>query len=640
MNEFSIYFLKVNIALLLFYLVYRLFFNKDTHWKARRIYLLSAIVISFGFPFIPINNWLSSQEPVQIFIAEYVQLQAFETTTPSSSGLDVQHIIWTIYSVICSILLLRMLFQLFSIFAWKSKGRKQVLNSSEIIVLKEEITPFSFFRFIFMNPDLHDENEQKEILCHEKAHLRQHHSIDMIISELLAITCWINPAAWLLRSEIRQNLEFLADHEVIKEGYDSKEYQYHLLRLSADSLTVKFVNNFNISPLKNRITMMNKEKTSKAGLLKYSLVLPLTIALILGSNAQNLMASAKEALNTIQSEAFSFSKKAEDNEKAFTTVETIPEFKGGIDALMNYIGNNLKYPADAIDKGIEGKVLIRFIVTKEGKVSNAEVLRGIDPSCDAEALRVVEAMPDWIPGKQKGENVNVYYTLPISYKLGHKKEDKSTVKFQPPQIKNDKAATKQSYTQVEEMPKFPGGEQALMSYLRENIKYPLEEASKKIEGNVIVRFIVDKEGKVKDATVLRKVNDGLDAEALRVVNGMPDWIPGKQDGKNVNVYFTLPIMFKLAANKKTQEKSLDQVVVVGYVPDSEKATNIIRDRIPIQESKPLIVIDDIIQKDNFDLNSIKADDIESISVLKDASATAIYGTKGANGVILIKKKKK
>jgi len=222
----------------------------------------------------------------------------------------------------------------------------------------------------------------------------------------------------------------------LQTGLDSKSYQYHLVQLSYRTPEINLINKFNVSPLKKRITMMNQQKSSKAGILKYSLIVPLALALVLSSNVQTLVASAKKALTStrntqvvvnstennvaLASTESQVSKPAlqkTDNKDIYEKVEKMPEFPGGENEMMNYLTKNIKYPADAQAKGIEGRIVVRFIVSQEGKVEKAEILRGIYPSCDQEALRVVNAMPQWTPGKQNGKIVSVYYTLPIAFKL-------------------------------------------------------------------------------------------------------------------------------------------------------------------------------------------------------------------------------
>jgi TonB family protein len=587
MNDALMYFLKVNIAIVLFYLFFRLAFYNDTFWKTRRFYLLFSMLISFVYPFISFAGWLEKQEPMQKIVINYRELEGITVTARSASMLIVENILLAVYALVSVVLLGKMLVQLISILRWKWKGEKQLLQGTEIISVKETITPFSFFNIIFMNPTLHNEHERNEILTHELTHARQLHSLDVLIAEMLTIICWINPAAWLLRREVRQNLEFLADNSVLESGFDSKNYQYHLLQLSYQTPEVKLGNKFNVSPLKKRITMMNQQKTAKAGLLKYSLIVPLALALVLSSNAETIVSSAKDALSSTESTlssaikvlssakvAVAVAKKEiqipdvataqeaksveqqTDNNKIYTVVEKMPQFPGGEKNLLEYINNNVKYPADAFQSGIQGKLIVRFTVNESGKVGTAEVIRSLSPSIDAEGLRVIKSLPDFIPGEQNGKKVVVWYTMPITFRIdGESKENKV-------------------YNVIEKMPQFPGGEQELLNYIVRNLKYPVEAQKTGTQGKVIIRFIVSATGKVENPTKVKSTlittkkldevvvigygsktdekNHAIEAnmvllenEAIRVASTLPDFVPGEQNGKKVAVYYTLPITFKL-----------------------------------------------------------------------------------------------
>ncbi|HEY5592926.1 MAG TPA: M56 family metallopeptidase, partial [Paludibacter sp.] len=299
MNDLLMYFLKVNIAIALFYLFYRLFFAGDTFWKTRRYYLLFSVLISFSYPLLSIENWLEKQESVKAIVVNYAMLPEI-TVNPmqQTNWFSLENVLLAIYVSGVFVLLTRMLVQLISILRIGIHGKKQIVQGVSIIAIEKEITPFSFFSSVFMNPALHNEHETQEILAHELTHVRQLHSFDVLMSELLSIVFWFNPGTWLLKREIRQNLEFLADDKVIESGFDSKVYQYHLLQLSYQTPEVKLGNKFNVSPLKKRITMMNQQKTRKAGLLKYSLIVPLALALVISSNAQTVVNKAKKVLTT------------------------------------------------------------------------------------------------------------------------------------------------------------------------------------------------------------------------------------------------------------------------------------------------------------------------------------------------------
>lgn len=211
----------------------------------------------------------------------------------------------------------------------------------------------------------------------------------------------------------------------------------------------------------------------------------------------------------------------------FIDVEEPPTFPGGDSALVAYLKHNLHYPPAEKEKGIQGKVVVGFVIEKDGVVSNVEVKRGIGEECDAEAVRVVKEMPNWEPGKQSGIVVRMGMVLPISFKI-----------VEPP-------IDTTIYTTVEKMPTFPGGEFKMYEFLAMNIRYPQRAREDGYSGTVYVRFVVEPDGTITNIEVAKGVGGGCSEEAVRVVKMMPKWIPGEAFGKKVRVTYTLPVNFRL-----------------------------------------------------------------------------------------------
>ncbi|WP_321515634.1 TonB family protein [Marinifilum fragile] len=231
-----------------------------------------------------------------------------------------------------------------------------------------------------------------------------------------------------------------------------------------------------------------------------------------------------------------------DPDEVFVIVEKMPQFPGGRTALKKFIKESTVYPKIAKENGIKGRVFVTFIITKEGKIGKTRVVRGVDPSLDKEAIRVIKSMPDWTPGMQNGVAVNVSYTFPVNFGAGKEKTEILKIK------KKDGETFingKKAFTAVDDMPNFPGGHLEIQKFLARNTVYPKEAQEKGEQGSVFVSFLIDKEGKVSDTKIVRGVAPSLDKEAIRVVNLMPQWEPGKKDGKPVNVLYTVPINFKL-----------------------------------------------------------------------------------------------
>lgn len=344
--------------------------------------------------------------------------------------------------------------------------------------------------------------------------------------------------------------------------------------------------------------MMNKRRTKEIGRTKYLMFLPLAALLMIVSNieivARTTEKFAKEVMGQVAEEAaiqpetgimpelttkeveemtFPQDKKGKEmtetpiksvpDSVVFQVVEEMPDFPGGVQALMDYLSKNVRYPAEAHAIGAQGRVIVSFVVKKDGSISDTKVERSVNPYLDKEAERVIAAMPKWKPGKQRGQAVNVKFTVPVSFKLSGPElpkaeeikqsdlEEVVVVGYGPQEDSTPGAVgakeenAEQAFTVVETMPKFPGGQAGLMHYLAKSIKYPTIAQKNKEQGRVIVQMIVGTDGSLSNVKVLRSVSPSLDAEAIRVVGNMPKWEPGMQKGQAVPVKYTLPITFRL-----------------------------------------------------------------------------------------------
>ena len=220
---------------------------------------------------------------------------------------------------------------------------------------------------------------------------------------------------------------------------------------------------------------------------------------------------------------------------------------------MKYLADNCIYPPEAAKDSVEGRVVVQFIIDSLGCVGDVNVVRSVHELLDAEAVRVVKTLPRFAPGRQDGKAVNVRYALPVTFKL--LSEDVATRDDQDVQAELAKADAAKAAKKVgqlleypEKMPEFPGGEMELMNYLRRNIRYPERAAKKRVEGRVVVQFIVDEKGKVGEIKVSHPVDKDLDNEAVRVCKTLPDFSPALLHGEPIKVWFTLPITFKLPRN--------------------------------------------------------------------------------------------
>ena len=550
-----VYFLKINVAIALFYAFYRLFFYKDTFFAWRRTALLCFFAVSAAVPLLDIQTWITQQEPMAAMADLYASVVLPELTLTQAETTDWKQLladgIGIAYWLVTALLALRFLVQLAGIIRLARCCPTRKIDNTTVHLLPRPEGPFSFFHWIFVCPEAHSDEELNEILTHERAHARQWHSIDVLTGELACIICWFNPFAWLMKREIRANLEYMADEKVLETGHDSRTYQYHLLGLSHHKAAATIYNSFNVLPLKKRIIMMNKRRTRAIGRTKYLMFLPLAALLMIVSNIESVARSVQRVnktltTNDLPKQDMSFAV-PQDTTEIFAVVEQMPQFPdGGMAGLMKYLANNLRYPESARKAGTQGRVTVQFVVAKDGSIGNVSILRGVDPALDKEAIRVISAMPKWKPGLQKGKTVNVQFTVPVMFHLGTEPTNNTAGTVAKATLLPDAPTAGEVFEVVEQMPQFPdGGMAGLMQYLADNLRYPESARKAGTQGRVTVQFVVGKDGSIGNVSILRGVDPALDKEAIRVVSEMPKWKPGLQKGKPVNVKFAIPVVFRL-----------------------------------------------------------------------------------------------
>lgn len=423
-----LYLLQVNVGLILFYALYKLVCTRDTFFRSRRFILIVSLVLPFILPFIDVREWLESRDRM-IMLTHFDYSAVLPEIVVGSEAVETGNRVfvlseWIGYLYLAGVvvLLVRLVVQAFSLSRLIIRMPEKEINGVRVKCLNDPSGPFSFFGWIFMNPAAVKEDEISEILTHEMAHVKQHHSVDVLLAEMVSICCWINPFAWLLKREVRLNLEFLADRKVMEAGFATKSYQYHLLGLAYNH-KYGLSNNFNFSHLKQRIIMMNKKKSNAAGHIKYALfVLPAFALLVAGNiscsqDASQTEDAKDEVVAPVSPEAKEAPADSTAKEEVFMVAEQMPEYPGGMKEMLKFLQENVKYPENAMKNNVQGRVIVQFVVEKDGTPTEFKVLRSVDPDLDAEALRVMKAMPKWKPGMQKGQVVRVKFTVPVSFKL-------------------------------------------------------------------------------------------------------------------------------------------------------------------------------------------------------------------------------
>ena len=431
MIEFLIYDLKVAVLLAVFYMFYRLMLAHETFHRVNRIVLLLTAVLSFVLPLcvITIHETVTMQRAANVAVGSFqVDMMNEEPATPLWQ--IVLPILFIIGMVATLVHTLSSLFRIIKIIR-HSEQYPQTDGTTICVTGNASLAPFSWMHYIVMNRSDY-ETSDAAILAHERGHICLHHSWDLLLVDTLTALQWFNPAMWMLRSDLRAIHEYEADAAVLSQGINARQYQYLLITKAAGIGGYSLANGISHSTLKNRINMMLHTKSDRSHLLKLLTLLPI-VGIALAVNAEkvvDLRYDEPQKQNTKKSVKGVAEKKAETFETntavgtfepvqgdVFDVVEEMPQYPGGPQALFRFLGENVHYPEEAEKAGIQGRVIATFIVEKDGSISQPTVVKSVDPLLDAEAIRVISAMPNWKPGKQNGKVVRVKYTVPLSFNL-------------------------------------------------------------------------------------------------------------------------------------------------------------------------------------------------------------------------------
>ena len=541
MIDFLIYDLKVALLIAVFYMFYRLLLARETFHHVNRIVLLTTAVTSYVLPIcvITFHETVVMQQTPTVTI-DGLQASAYEPA-PTPLWQIVLPILFIIGAAAATGHTLCSLIRIIRLIS-HSEQHPQADGTTICVTGNADLAPFSWMHYIVMNRSDYETNDAA-ILAHERGHIRLHHSCDVLLVDLLTALQWFNPAMWMLRSDLRAIHEYEADAAVLSQGINARQYQYLLITKAGGIGGYSLANGITHSALKNRITMMTNKTSKSSHLLKLLALLPI-VGVTLALNAETV---------------------------------------------TDYVYNN-----DEPQKQVP---------VKKGKQNAAIKNNG------KTILQVVEA-PDQKTEAEAPKSEQKQYEATVTYEI---KED----------------SPQDVFDVVEKMPEFPGGVQELLGFLSKTIKYPAEAEKAGKQGRVIATFVVRKDGSISDARVVKSVDPLLDAEALRVINAMPAWIPGTQNGKPVNVKYTVPISFRL--DGKTKEAP----TAVGTFTPTEKPTAV---GTFTPTENPLVIVND----KTIDFEKMKDIDpktIDKMTVLKDKAATDLYGDKAKHGVIVITTKK-
>lgn len=510
MGALTLYALKSAVVLAVLYLPYTLLLKRETFFALNRGVLLGIVVLSLVVPCLDIPVWhsdlsdrLASQsESLRAVTLPAVVVTAVEAQADAQlhqtdhSDLYLMYALVGLYMAGLVVCLAWKAFNLLRLVRFMSSGClwTDKRDGMTIHCHAERVTPFSWMRNIVINEA---DDDRSPVLLHETAHVRLRHSWDTLLLSLAEVVQWFNPCIWMMDDALREVHEYEADDAVLRRGIPAESYQLLLIRKTVGEQRFAMANAFNHSLLKNRITMMNRKKSSKWASAKMLYIVPVTLAclnafasatateqeekvtadprpqLIVDSQSSGVdndkqkhietadiasvpvlkdkhAASAEHKTNNtiiITTKAADAPSAAPEDSTVYEVPEKIAEFPGGMEAAFVWLPNNLKYPQEALEWGVQGRLLVQFIVEKDGKISNARIIaigktsisdkdfvvyKAADDSPEEldkerqskgrialkeEALRVVNAMPNWKPARDKGKPVRSKFVLPITFRL-------------------------------------------------------------------------------------------------------------------------------------------------------------------------------------------------------------------------------
>ena len=617
------YLILANLYLALFYGFYLLFLRKETYFMLNRIYLVSAAILSFFIPMMQ-SEWVRN-----LFITQKVQQTiyyinpgfVYQVSPQINTGFTVAQVFTTVYWLVAMLLFARLFYRFFTL--------------SRLMQQNESGQAFSFFGQIKVDDRL---PEYEVVYQHESTHAAHLHSADVLLFEILTILNWFNPVIYFYQKAIKHNHEFMADKNAVGFGVDKSDYAMLLLSQKMGVRPNLLVNSFfNQSLLKQRIMMLHKNPSKRSALLKYGLSAPLFgLMLVFTSATVSRQQTIQKLADHISSEA-PIKEVAVDLSNQINVLPTSLQ-KSGLKAATV---QDLKGKVVDINGEPLAGVSVSYTKKHIGSVTDKDGNFEINNYTEGDLL-TFEFTGYGVIAKSF---INVKAKLPVIVLQGNK----TTVFNSVTVNRNPNKGGVVSFAAVDKLPTFPGGDKAFSNFLAKSIRYPKEAKDQKIQGRVIVSFIVEKDGKLNDIKVLRDIGGGAGAEAIRVLSESPAWIPGMQNEKPVRVAYTMPVNFALDDGSKntsdsTKSSNNTGIVVRGYnslgnvSPDSAKRTSTLIIDGKTNSHPPLYIIDGVEAKDDV-MKTINPVDIESISVLKDSSATVKYGDKGKNGVILITTKK-
>lgn len=593
------YFFQASLVTAAFLLFYKLLLRRDTFFKWSRSYFVFAVISSFALPFIDVSSLFKNSTPKVLI--EYIPNLSFADLQSSRQTDYWQLFLSSLLYAGIAVMFIRLMIQM---LALKKLRRNKAITQKEnvkIVLLNEQVNPFSFFNEIYINPSLHSDQELEEIIKHEQFHVEQNHTLDILLGEFLTIVFWFNPFAWLLKNEMKQNLEFLTDKLVLQSGIDAKHYQYNLLKVSGLQNNIAAANHFHFLKLKNRIIMMNKKQTNPYHAIKYLLLVPVvTLLLMAFSERKQIIQTFNQAL----------------------LHDTMPP---------------------PPPPPIESKVTVANAPSTVDKVT---ITTSVTPNGDSKLPKNVKQVEIVRKDSKKQVTVTLRNGTKEVYDL-NKEEDQvnfekkygkiaDVVPLPPPPPPANAVVPVEVIATVDPVSPTPPISPVDVATTEETGTYTTKKPAQLNEKGYYLS-VADNDG---ECVVIVKSKDKKIVEAVKLT----DWDKAKAvyEKKYGTIPLANPKVTVVAPNTNASKNGPGNPYTTAGITFKTTQPQISSDMFPNQFTNALVIVDGVKQNKGevFNLNSIAPNTIASISIFKDKAAIAAYGEEGKDGVILIKTKKK
>jgi TonB family protein len=424
MNDVLTYLWEGSICLALTVGFYKVFFEKLTFFQWNRFMLLILLVAAALIPVLTFDLAPSMTVLPEVLLPVFsVGGQIESGSMVSTSNFSWQEILFFAYLIGVVIASSKFIWGTLKLWIQLKSASFQVYNGNKLVI-HPRFEPASFFGYIMLPRFDPSDADHQLILLHESVHCSQKHTWDLVLVQLLKVFFWFNPFIFMYERLIREVHEFQADHFVTR-FHSELAYSKLLLRLVTKSNSNQLVHSFNQFQTKKRIIMMTQTNTKPIQKARFILALPLLalfIAVFSCESSANSKGEFPESVDIPNTSTQSASDTVlvdlgKDGKEVFDVTEIQPSPAGGMEGWMKYLAESLQYPEEAKKQGIEGTVIMTFIINSDGTISDVETLRGVGGGCEEEAMRVIQNAPNWTPAQNGGKPVNCRMRLPLKFKL-------------------------------------------------------------------------------------------------------------------------------------------------------------------------------------------------------------------------------